>query len=75
MNEVLLWVLLALAGANALLLAVLISRRSELAALERIERMERDLRLEIGEAARTGRQELSGTLAMFQQTMVQQGAE
>ena len=44
MNEVLLWVLLALAGANALLLAVLISRRSELAALERIERMERDLR-------------------------------
>ena len=75
MNEVLLWSLLALAGVNAVLLALVLMRRQDAGAAERIERMERELRQEIGDSARTGRQELTGTLATFQQTLVQQGAE
>ncbi len=39
------------------------------------ERLERDLRREIGESSRDARQELTQNLATFQQTMVQQGAE
>ncbi len=39
------------------------------------ERLERELRTEITESARGGRQELSQNLATFQQTLVQQGAE
>lgn len=75
MNEVLLWLLLALAAANALLLAMLLSRRGETHAIDRIDRLEREVRQEIGEAARTSRLELGSTLSMFQQALVQQGAE
>ncbi len=75
MNEVLLWLLLALAAANALLLALLLSRRGETHAIDRIDRLEREVRQEIGEAARTSRLELGSTLSMFQQALVQQGAE
>jgi len=39
------------------------------------ERIERELRHEIGESARTGRQELLGTLGQFQSALTQQGAE
>jgi DNA recombination protein RmuC len=42
---------------------------------EGIERVERELRREISESARSGRQELGVTLATFQQTLTQQGAE
>ena len=41
----------------------------------RSERLERELRREISESARSGRQELTQNLATFQQTLVQQGAE
>ena len=40
-----------------------------------LERLERELRREIGESARAARQELSQNLATFQQTLVAQGAE
>ena len=39
------------------------------------ERLERELRTEIQESARGGRQEIMQTLATFQQTLVQQSAE
>ena len=45
------------------------------ASTERIERLERELRREISESARGGRQELTQNLATFQQALVQQGAE
>lgn len=75
MNEVVLWGLLALAGVNGVLLVLLLLRRPDGGPLERIDRLERELRQEIGDSARTGRQELGSTLATFQQTLVQQGAE
>lgn len=39
------------------------------------ERLERELRREVTESARAGRQETAQNLAMFQQTLVQQSAE
>ncbi len=42
---------------------------------DRIDRLERDLRREISEAARDGRQESAQNLATFQQTLTQQSAE
>jgi DNA recombination protein RmuC len=39
------------------------------------ERLERELRREVQESARSGRQELAQNLATFQQSLVQQGAE
>jgi DNA recombination protein RmuC len=41
----------------------------------RIERLERELRREISDSARAGRQELTQNLATFQHSLVQQGAE
>ena len=83
MNDVLLWLLVCLAVLNGALLWWLLLRRpgteeasaSEQRASERLERLERELRREIGESARVGRQELTQNLATFQQTLVQQGAE
>ncbi len=51
--------------------------RQELLALVRssTERLERELRREISESQRAGRQELTQNLASFQQTLVQQSAE
>jgi DNA recombination protein RmuC len=46
-----------------------------LAQAERLERLDRDLRHEIMESSRGARQELTHSLASFQQTLVQQGAE
>ena len=52
-------------------------QRQELLALVKTssERLERELRREVSESARGGRQELSQNLATFQQALVQQGAE
>ncbi len=79
--------LIALAAANLLLLLWLLLRkpqappddgsRAELLGTlnASTERLERELRREISESSRGGRQELTQTLATFQQTLVQQGAE
>ena len=90
MNDVVLWALLALAVLNVLVLLWLALRRvdtgvaqaaeqgkAELLAAMRgtTERLERELRREINESSRAGRQELTQNLATFQQTLVRQGAE
>jgi len=53
------------------------AQRQELLALVKTssERLERELRREVTESARGGRQELAQNLATFQQSLVQQGAE
>ena len=45
------------------------------ASAERIDRLERELRREVSESARDGRQESAQNLATFQQTLTQQAAE
>jgi DNA recombination protein RmuC len=79
--------LIALAAANLLLLLWLLLRKPAVASDDgsraellgvisaNTERLERELRREISESSRGGRQELTQTLATFQQTLVQQGAE
>ena len=80
-----LWIAVGLGVVNALLLLVLLRRPSgnnEVAALalqqslqsmhEKLERVERELRTEIAESSRGGRQELTQNLALFQQSQVQQ---
>lgn len=84
------WLLLGLALLNILMLLWIGMRRSDHGvhlSIERTkadllavvqssgERLERELRREISESARGGRQELTQNLAAFQQTLVQQGAE
>jgi DNA recombination protein RmuC len=90
LNDVVLWSLLALAVLNGLLLLWLALRRPDVGAAQAVEqgkaetlatlgaandRLERELRREIGESSRSGRQELGTTFATFQQTLVQQSAE
>jgi len=90
LNDIVLWSVLALAAVNLLLLLWLALRRREGAeaqAAEQLraelvtalqagnERLERELRQEITESARSGRLELAQNLATFQQTLVQQAAE
>ena len=75
------WILLALALASVVLLLVLLLRRppamdtgrAELLAAS--ERLERELRREIGDSARGTRGELMQTLATFQEAVVRQSAE
>lgn len=43
--------------------------------VDRLDRLERDMRHEIAESSRAARQELTHSLASFQQSLVQQGAE
>ena len=77
------WLSLVLTLLNLLLLVWLLLRkppesgRAEwLAALATAnDRLERELRREISESSRSGRQELNTTFATFQQTLVQQSAE
>lgn len=84
------WWVLVLGVVNVLLLLWLLLRRPEnsqtqVAEQERAamltvvqtgnERLERELRREISESSRGGRQELTQNLATFQQSLVQQGAE
>ena len=77
-----LWILIALVLASLVLLFILVVRkppvvtdsgRAELMAAS--ERMERELRREISESSRGARQELTLTLATFQEALVNQGAE
>ncbi len=74
---VLLWLGLRRADAGAAQVAEQAKTKAEtLTALhDNTERLERELRREISESSRGGRQELTQTLATFQQTLVQQGAE
>ena len=84
------WWVLVLGVVNVLLLLWLLLRRpdnsqAQVAEQERAamltvvqtgtERLERELRREISESSRGGRQELAQNLATFQQSLVQQGAE
>ena len=85
------WVVLGLQALGLLLVLWLLLRRpratdDELAhrqavtgamaqQAQRIERVEIELRREVGENARIGRQEIQQTLATFQETLVRQGAE
>ena len=76
----LLWLLLRRPPANAdeaaqraQLLAVL--QQQGQATEQRIDRVEGELRREVGDSARTGRLEIQQTLATFQDTLVRQGAE
>jgi DNA recombination protein RmuC len=79
------WIAVGVGAFNALLLVLLLRRPSgnnESAALalqqslqslhEKLERIERELRTEITESSRGGRQELTQNLALFQQSQVQQ---
>ena len=79
------WIAVGVGVVNALLLVVLLRRPSgsnEAANLvlqqslqsmhEKLERIERELRTEIAESSRGGRQELTQNLALFQQSQVQQ---
>lgn len=90
MDNALLWALLALGVLNAGLLLWLGLRRTDTAASQEAERgrqemlkvlqstserLERELRREVSESARTGRQELGTTFATFQQTLTKQSAE
>jgi DNA recombination protein RmuC len=84
LNDIVLWSVLALATLNLLLLLWLALRRGDAAATQTewlaalqtsSERLERELRHEIGESARNGRLELTQNLATFQQSLVQQAAE
>jgi DNA recombination protein RmuC len=78
-----LWLIIGGVAINALVLIVLFMRTSQraqdpvlLQALQQVndqlERTERELRFEITESSRGGRQELTQNLATFQQTQVQQ---
>lgn len=80
------WLMIALLVANLLLLVWLLLRKpAEPADTGRIEllaniaaghdKLERELRREIGDNSRSSRQELATTFATFQQTLVQQSAE
>lgn len=77
------WLLLALLVLNAVLLLVLLRRQPSDAVPRAVlgevtaasERLARELRHEINESARSGRQELGGNLASFQQSLVLQSAE
>ena len=48
---------------------------SDLTRAQQFERLERELRREVSESSRSGRQELAQNLATFQKALVQQGAE
>ena len=80
-----LWIAVGIGAVNALLLVLLLRRPSgqnDAAALalqqslqslhEKLERVERELRTEITESSRGGRQELTQNLTLFQQSQVQQ---
>ena len=90
MSNMVVWWVLVLGVVNVLLLLWLLLRRpdnsaAQVAEQERAamltavqtgtERLERELRREISESSRGGRQELTQNLATFQQSLVQQGAE
>lgn len=69
MSDWLMPTLLALLAFNALLLLVLVFRRTDRAPFELLER---ELRGEVQDSARGTRQELASTLTLFQQTLLNQ---
>ena len=87
MNEFALWLILALAVVNVLVLIWLSLRNPDNTASEQAraalqdflqisnDKVERELRREITESSRGGRQELVQSFATFQQTVVAQSAE
>jgi DNA recombination protein RmuC len=89
MTELSFWLLLALTALNVLILLWLLflrlrpradnGQQALLAALVNLgagnERVERELRREISESSRGGRQELTQSFAAFQQSLTQQSAE
>ena len=90
MSNMVVWWVLVLGVVNVLLLLWLLLRRPDNSAAQAAEqeravlltamqsgseRLERELRREISESSRGGRQELTQNLATFQQSLVQQGAE
>ena len=90
MNDVALWLVLALAVVNVLVLIWLALRKPDDGATKQAEqtravlqgflqssndKVERELRREITESSRGGRQELVQSFATFQQTVVAQSAE
>lgn len=81
LNNLLLWLVLVLCVLNVLGWVWFALRRGRggadmLAAVQSsAQQLERELRREIGESARIGRQELSQNLATFGKSLVQQGAE
>ena len=90
MNEFALWLMVALAVLNALVLIWLALRKPDDSAAKQAEqtstalqgflqssndKVERELRREITESSRGGRQELVQSFATFQQTVVAQSAE
>ena len=91
MTEGWIWLAVFFLGVHTVLLLVLLLRRapgaaqSEQAAqavlaglqaqAERLDRLERELRRELGDTARDSRQEASQSMATFQQTLTQQSAE
>jgi DNA recombination protein RmuC len=76
------WIAVGVGAFNALLLLVLLRRPSgnneaavqalQQSLHDKLERIERELRTEIAESSRGGRQELTQNLALFQQSQVQQ---
>jgi len=76
-----LWILIALAVAILVAVVVLLLRKPPVADTGRAEllaaneRLERELRREISESSRGARQELTHSLATFQDALVKQGAE
>ncbi len=76
------WIAVGVGAVNALLLVLLLRRPSgnneaavqslQQSMHEKLERIERELRTEITESSRGGRQELTQNLAVFQQSQVQQ---
>ena len=77
-----LWILIALVLASLVLLFILLVRKPPAVAdsghaelMAASERLERELRREISESSRGARQELTLTLATFQEALVKQGAE
>ncbi len=83
MNDLELWLILALSILNVLALAWLLLRRPSnpvsadlvQAMRQSSEKLGRELRQEMSDSARHGRLELAQNLAIFQQTLVQQSAE
>ncbi len=78
-----LWLILGLLVVNLVLMALLLLRKPAGDSSEKVlagimagdDKLERELRREITESARSSRQELATTFATFQQTLVQQSAE
>ncbi|WP_341905133.1 DNA recombination protein RmuC [Polaromonas sp. YR568] len=78
-----LWLILGLLLINLVLMTVLLLRKPAGDGSEKVlagitagdDKLERELRREITESARSSRQELAATFATFQQTLVQQSAE